>query len=72
MTLRASSLRENLPAAKGQEVHRETVTADEGRSKPFVLTPALVLLSVCVICVCAIYCVELLLGLMFNLVGTSM
>lgn len=33
-------------AAKGQEVHRETVTSDESRSEPF-LTPTLVLLDVC-------------------------
>ena len=56
MTLRAPSLRENLPAAKGQEVHGETVTADEGRSEPFVLTPALVLLCVLCVCVCDILC----------------
>lgn len=47
MTLRATSLREILLAAKGQEVHRETVTSDEGHFKPFVLTYALVLLCVC-------------------------
>ncbi len=58
MTLRAPFLREILLPAKGQEVHRDTVTSDEGRSKPFVLTSALVLLNACVfMCVCVIYCV---------------
>ena len=47
MTLWASSPREFLLAPKGQEVHRETVTSDEGRSEPFVLTSALALLNVC-------------------------
>lgn len=42
-------------AAKGQEVHRETVTSDESRSEPF-LTPALVLLDVCV---CALMCAHI-------------
>lgn len=44
MTLRATSLQENLLPAKGQKVHGETVSSDEGHSKPFALTFGLVLL----------------------------
>lgn len=47
MTLRATSLGENLLPAKGQKVHGETVSSDEGHSEPFVLTFGLVLLSLC-------------------------
>lgn len=47
MTLQATSVQENLLPAKGQKVHGETVSSDEGHSEPFVLTFSLVLLSLC-------------------------